>query len=793
MLQDFRYALRALLSNKGFASASVLTLALGIGANCAIFSLVNAVLLKPFPYPHQDRLVEISAWSDEQGLGPMMVNAQWMAEFMLHARSFEAVSGYQASTAHLSYVGEGEPERVSLARILAGHDEMLGMRPVLGRTFLPEEYRPGGEGAALISYGLWQRRLGAQARALEEDLLLDGKAYRIVGVLPPEFRTPIRRFDVFLPLPAPPQGVAAISGFFQPIARLGEGVSLSQAQQETAALAAESDRRNSSFFLEARLQTLHERIAGRNQRPLALLFMAVLAVLLIACANVTSLALSRNAGRRREAAMRLALGAGRLRLVRQLLTESLLLALLGTALGLALALALLRVVQLADPGLPRLDGVGLNLETLSFAAAVLVAVTLIVGIAPALRLSKAGIDGVLRQSSRGKLAGGEREGLFAIVTTAEVALALMLLFTAGLMLKSFANLMAVDPGFRIGNTLSLDVRLPDHRLPQANQKQEAAERILARLNSLPAVQSAGATLQLPLSRSWSKILMSEDETPDHLGGMSINSCTVTDGYFESMGIPLLAGRTVQPQDREGAAPVAVVSRGLAQLFWPGEDPIGQEIRGRRIVGVVDDVRHYGLDQPHEPTAYIPLRQDQSFNGFLQIVVRGGEGRIPLGLGAIKSAIHQEEPEVPIVRVGSLDSLVSSSRAGQRFQTGMLSAFALSAVLLSTLGIYGVLSHWVARRRWEIGLRMAVGAEPRRILARVVARGMAPALSGIALGLAGSWAAARFLGGMLYEVGTADATVTAAVPLALAAIALAACWIPARRATRVDPARTLRQE
>jgi putative ABC transport system permease protein len=804
LFQDVRFGARMLAKHKGFTAVAVLTLALGIGANTAIFSVVNAVLLKPLPYDNSHELVQI--WGTQPQLDTAPMSPANFLDWREQNRVFERVAAYTGQNLNLS--GVADPERIRATRVSADLFELLRVRPELGRAFLAEEDQYGGQRVVILSHGLWQRRFGANPEILGRSLTLNDQSYVVVGVMPPDFSFPRTTTEMWTPIAfSPGERGTRNTNYISVLARLKPGVTIEQARSEMEALA----RRQQEQYQEAntgigvKLISYKEQVVG-NTRPILLLLLgAVGFVLLIACANVANLLLARAAGRRKEMAVRSALGAGRRRVVRQLLTESVLLALVGGGLGLLLALwGINLLVALQPANIPRLAELRVDRGVLMFASALSLLTGVAFGLAPALRATKLDLNDALKEGGKGADAGGGRQRLRSILIVSEIALSLVLLIGAGLMIKSFWRLNQVEPGFNAENTLTMVVSLPTTRYAEPGRQVAFFRQAVERVGNLPGVDAAGVTTNIPLFGGNSTGFNVEGDPPYAPGQRPlVEYRSVSPGYFRAMGIPLLRGRTFNEQDGGDAPGVVIINETLARRHFPGEDPLGKRLGfsgptdWREIVGVVRDTRNYGLDEEVKPEAYMPYTQSApgylagSISGMILVARTASD---PQGMSAaIKREVQGLDGNLPVYNIKTMEQHLAESTAQRRFNMLLLSAFAGVAVLLAVFGLYGVMSYMVSQRTREIGLRMALGAQARDILGMAVRQGVVLILIGIGVGLAGALALTRVMSGLLYGVDATDPATFAAIVLLLAFASLIACYIPARRATRVDPLIALKYE
>jgi putative ABC transport system permease protein len=801
--QDLRYSVRVLLKTPVYTCVAVLTLALGIGANSAIFSVVNAVLLRSLPYRDPDSLVLVSyylgAGERERALGADFL--EWRDQ----AKAFEQITAYTFDTADLS--GSGEPERLAAGLVSADLFTTLGVAPALGRAFTPEEDTAGGAPAVILSDGLWRRRFGGDPQVIGRALTLGGESRTIVGVMPHGFRFQ-EESDLWLPLALNARHELSRQERMinvRVLARLKPGVTPEAAVADLSAILERQQQAFPNLYsgLQVRVIELRERLVGNVRLALQVLFGAVLFVLLIACANVANLLLARSATRQKEMAIRAAIGAGRLRLVRQLLTESLLLSLAGGAVGLLAAKwGAELLVAMSPSGIARIEESSMDGRVLSFTCAVAALTGLIAGLFPALQASKTDVNETLKQSSSRSRRGGARRTLPALMI-AELALALVLLAGAGLMIKSFLRLMAVPRGFNPDGvlTLSLEPNVAKYR-PGLPQRAAYFQVLLDRVQALPGIESAGLANSLPHFLVYTGEFQIEGRPPFERGKEPIAGINfISPDYFQTMGMQMSNGRPFNSQDGANAQPVAIINETLARRFFSNENPIGHQLMGpppRTIVGVVGDTRNHGLDREVNPEIYMPLLQSRNIIGQMNLAVKVAAGQNnSTGLSSLAVAIRNQvravDPNEPVNRIITMDERLSNSVAGRRFQMLLLGVFAALALVIAAVGIYGVISYAVSQRTHEIGIRMALGAQASDVSRMVIWQGVRLALIGVALGLAAALALTRVMKNLLYEVSATDPATFALIALLLVGVALIASYMPARRATKVDPLQALRQE
>jgi putative ABC transport system permease protein len=802
MFQDLRFGLRMLMKNPGFTLVAVLTLALGIGANTAIFSVVNALILRPLPYPDSERLV----WVEEVSKKTNNSQPAWGAHFLdwqEHSQTLESIAAQDGGTRTLT--GAGEPERVEVGQISASFLQLLGVQPLPGgRNFSAAEDKPGGDRVAILSHALWQRRYNGNQDIVGRSVTLNDANFTVIGVAPENFRY-FQNFDVWLPLALDP--VAQLAGetryYGTTVARLKPGVSIEQAQAEMDALSQryEMTRPEGKSRIESRtrLVPLQDYLLGERRRPLLVLLGAVGLVLLIACANVANLLLARAGAREKELAIRGALGAERLRLARQLLTECLLLATAGSAAGLLLASWITGLIgslnstnALGEMG--RVAAITIDLRVLGFTLLITLVTGLLFGLLPALRLSRADLNVSLKEGGRGGLHG---RGLRNALMVSEVALAIVLLIGAGLLIRSFVKLLDVDPGYRAENLLTAKIALPP-RYRDNSQRAQFYERILQRLAALPGVTSVGATSHLPLTGyNMGATLRVEGRAP-HPGEREPSApiARVSPDYFRTMGISLRAGRLINDGDTQDAPSVALLTETLARRLFPNEDPLGKRLSvaglAATIIGVVNDIRYTGLDGEVEQAVYLSYQQLPRSG--MSLVLRGAAEPSSLA-PALRNAVREIDPALPIYDVMTMNERLSLSNsvAERRFNMLLLGCFAALALLLAGVGVYGVISYVVTQRTREVGIRMALGAQSADVLRLFIKQGMAMVALGVGLGIFGAFALMRVMKSLLFDVSANDPLTFACVAVLLSLVALAACYLPARRAARIDPLASLRRE
>ena len=800
--QDVRCGLRMLRKNAGFAMVAVLTLALGIGANTAIFSVIHAVLLSPLPYDHPDRITLVRESNPSKGFEQFSVSPPNYMDWKNAAGAFEQMASM--SRGQFSYTGGAEPERLVGARVAASFFSVLGAQPELGRTFLPDDDVVGKASVVVLSHGLWTQHFGSDPQVIGKSLTLDGESYRVIGVMRNGFQFP-RGVQLWLPSEFDERSLsprARGAHYLTVIARLKPGASIDQAQAEMVAISKRLEQLypNTNTGWTSKVVALSEATVGNIRPTLLVLFGAVGFLLLIACANVANLLLARATARQREIAIRFSLGASRLRIARQLLTESILLSGIACALGLLLAEWAMRALRTLPPStLPRAESIGLDLPVLGFAAGVAVLTALLFGFAPALQITRGAPSETLKEGGRTASAG--RHGVRSALVVLETTLALVLLVGSGLLFKSFLRLQTVDPGFQSKNILTANISLPKSKYSTDAQTIQFFGQVLERMQAVPDVKEAavasgnpidGSNLSFVFATKQLQALAPADQP-------SAGYYVVSPNYFHTLGIPLLVGRYFTQGDFAGSPRVAIISQAVAQRFFHDRSPIGQTIKigvgagdppWREIVGVVGDVKDDGLGEAATMTVYEPCTQ-QAWSS-MSLFLRSDSDPSHLA-SVLRSQVMSVDKDQPVAEIATGEQMMSQAVAQPQLRTLLLSLFAGLALVLASLGIYGVMSNMVAQRTHEIGVRMALGAGQRSVLRLVLSNGMRLTLLGIALGTAGAFALTRLMKSFLFHVTPTDPATFLEVALFLLAVALLASYIPARRATRVDPVVALRYE
>ena len=802
--QDLRFGFRTMRKNIGFTAVAVITLALGIGANTAIFSLVNGILLRALPYPESDKLVKMYQQNMKLGLDTWGLSQADFAAYRDQNKSFESIAVYTGGGANLT--GGPEPERISTTSVSADFFKVLKVNPILGRTFLAGEDTQGKNNLIILTHSLWVRRFGSDPQIIGKTLGLNGTPTEIVGVMPAGFAFPYAESDAWTLLAINPARTAPY--FFRGIARLKPGISVAQAEADTTNVLQNFAREHRNISEAAALGTpsgsrtvvlsLKEAVVGKTEKPLLVLLSAVGLVLLIACANVANLLLSRATARTREIAVRFSLGATPSRVARQLLTESLLLSLIGAIIGTALAWFGMGIMnKLPINGIPRIDEVGLNPAVLAFTAALAVFTGLLFGLVPALRAYQIGFAIGMRDGGRGSISSRR---LNSALVALQFALSLILLIGAGLLLKSFQKLESVSLGFNPDKLLTMQVSLPRSAYQQPEQAVQFFDNLLNRMRNNPEIQSAGITANLPFGDDGNSdgfiIEGREELNKQSEQNEQANLQVSTPGTLQVMGVPLLGGRDFEVTDTADSPLVAIIDEPLARRYWPNGDAIGKRIettgdqQWMTIVGIVGAVKHFGLAETPEPHIYTPMTQNPQTGAYLVIRARG---ELTTVVPAIRQELKQVDPNIPVYQIHPMTELISVTLNSQKLTNILLTAFSILALLLAAVGIYGTMSVYVGSRIHEFGIRLALGAQPVKLLRSVLGEGLLLTLAGVVLGTGGALLLTRTITSLLFEVSATDPVIFTAIPLLLFLVAIASCFAPAVRASRVDPLVALRYE
>ncbi|HET9528798.1 MAG TPA: ABC transporter permease [Blastocatellia bacterium] len=802
--QDLRYGVRLLVKQPGFTLIAVITLALGIGANTAIFSLVNAVLLRPIPFPESEQLVTV--WEDASVIGFPRGEAapanyvDWKAQQSV----FEDLAAL--SWQSLALTSDGEPERVSAYGVTSNLFPLLGVQPALGRIFLPEEDSPGASKVAILSHALWQRRYGGDHSIIGRDITLNGRQHTVVGVMPASFQFLQSYIGLWVPAAFSREELAERdSHYLIVVGRMKGGVTVEQAKADIGTITERiaRDHPDEAEFLRSDVVPLHELLAGRVRRPLVMLLVAVGFVLLIACANIASLLLSRASARRREMAVRTALGANRARVVRQLLTESVLLAGAGGAAGLLFSLwSFTLLKQLIPEGMLLTAKLEIDLPVLGFTLVVSLITGMVFGLAPAMQASKIDLNQALKEGGGRAGAGAAGNRLRGAFVVAEVALALVLLVGAGLLIRTVFHLHDQYSGFQPEQLLTMRTVLPTNKYAEHPKRVAFYDQVLERVGALPGVVSLAYTTSVPLEwKGGANGFTIEGRQPEP--GVFTNAIhrQISPDYFRTMGIRLRQGRYFDERDDKQSIPVVIINETMARQFWPAEDPLGKRIKfggpdssWMTIAGIVDDVRQMGMDVAVKAEMYLPYKQITTHRFYTprDLVIRSAGDPLDL-VAEVREEIRAVDPDQPVSNIATMEEVLSEEAAPRSLGMILVSSFAGLALLLSSLGIYGVLSYFVAQQTPEIGIRLALGAQPCNILGQVMKKGMSWALLGIAIGSLAAFALTRLMTSLLFGVSATDPATFGLVVLMLVAVALLACYLPAKRAMRVDPMVALRYE
>jgi putative ABC transport system permease protein len=818
LLQDLKYALRMLAKQPGFAAIAVVTLALGIGASTAVFSVVNAVLLKSLPYPNAERIVML--WRLPK-IDSSFGNDDWpwrKKDFLLllqESRSFQYLGGFKSDSFNMT--GSQEPALLDGTSVSAGFFPALGVSPALGRAFTSEEDQPGHEHVVVLSHDLWSDRFGGDPSVLGRAVDLNGYPYTVIGIMPPGFAFPRgeempetmdlpRRSQLWVPLalPVAPRGPNELGV----VARLKPGVTTDQVNAELAQFATLEDRQfpEAIGWYNSRVISLARQVAGDTRRPLLLILAAIGLVLLIACANVASLLLARSFDRKREFTIRAALGAGHSRMIRQLLTESLLLAALGGFLGILFAVVCVHFVKvLGPPDLPRLQEITLDLRVLAFALGISLITGILFGLAPAVAATKENLVESLKQG--GQRAGGSPAGhrIRSALLVSDVALALVLVVAAGLLIRTFYFMTNARAGFNPERVLTFELSLPTLKYPDADSMAHLYQSVLLQLHTVSGVESAGLVSAVPMAGApdGTTIRIPEHPSSNDREMPYANYSFCSPGYFSALEAPLLRGRDFIETDTADSLHVTIINNAMAKKFWPGEDPVGKQVGvadtrwgTRTIVGVVTDIKHSSLSEDPAPEMYVPYTQNEikiwPSMRTLQVALRTKADPTSV-TASVREAVHSVDPDLPLAKVGTLSALVQSSMAKPLFSTFLLSSFGGIALLLATMGMYGVISYSVGQRTKEIGIRMALGATRSNVFGMILRHGARLTALGILIGLLAALGMTRTMASFLYGVKPTDPVTFAGVSLLLVAVTLLASYVPARRATRVDPMTALHDE
>ena len=804
-MKDFLYSLRLMARRPGLTIAALVTLTLGIGASAAIFSLVNAVVLRPFPYKDPDRIITLWQHNAKAGIPQQETSPANFLDWRDQNQSFQSLVSIEPWS--FEYVERGEPEKFRASVVSEGFFETLGSEALYGRALQKEDYQPGHDKVVVLSHGLWKRWLGGDPQVIGQTVsFLDEGPCTIVGVMPPEFQFPDKSRDIWAPFTSEDRYRKDRSGtYIKVIGRLRDGVTLDEAQADMDVIGARlaSDHPQFNDGVGVKLTPLPEQIVGEIRPAMLVLLGAVGFVLILACANVANILLSRGLEREHEIAIRAAMGANRKRIVRQLLTESLALAVTGGAGGLLLSYWLIDIIVALSPAtLPRIEQVTVDGRVLGFSLAVSVLTAVLFGLVPALQFSKPDLNLSLKQGGRSTTGSPARRRTRNLLVIAEMALAIVLLIGAGLLLRSFVNLIGVDPGFQKENILALQVFAYGEKYRTPQQRAAFFRDTIERISTIPGVKSAGAVSAVPFLGEDSIDIdttfnIEGRPAPDVSQEPTVFVSIATENYFSALGIPLVEGRWFKQTDDFNTPPVVLINETLARRYFRDEDPVGKKIfvrfgrpASREIIGVVADVRQTGLDSAPRPEVFLPHSQYPF--GSMTFIVRASSDPAS-AIAAVKAQVWQGDPHQTFYNIATMEQLVSTTLAARRFNLLVIGTFALVALILASIGIYGVMSFSTSQRTHEIGVRMALGAESKDMIRLVLGQGMTLVIAGVGIGLAAAFVLTRFISSFLFEVSAFDPATFAGVSALLTAVALAACYIPARRASRVDPMIALRYE
>jgi putative ABC transport system permease protein len=798
IIKDLKFGIRGLFKRPAFTAIALLALALGIGANTAIFSLVNAVILRPLPFPESERLVWVFG-NVRNGTNRASVAPLDFVDYRNQNKTFEQFAASGTLPLPATLTGSGEPERLRAGNVTGNYFQTFGVAPFLGRGFSLENEKTGNDQVTVLSYALWQRRFAGDPAIVNKTIVLNGKACEVIGVMGEDVSFP-QTVDLWVPMnfDASPEMKQRFAHFLRPIGRLKPGVTLTQAQADTDLIAAQIEKQfpDSNTGWNLRLVSLREQLIGSTRTTVYILFGAVAFVLLIACANVANLLLVRAAARQREIALRTALGASRLRIMRQMITESLLLAICGGALGTLLAMwGVSLLVKLSENSIPPTVQVKIDATVLGFTLLISVVTGVLFGLAPAFRTAKVNLIDSLKEGSRGEGQSALRSRTRSALVIFESAVAVVLLIGAGLLIRSLVALQNVNPGFDANNVLTMRIDLPRQKYDSPEKAGNFFKDLETRVSGLPGVEATGTVTELPLSGQLNDIPFTVEGRPPVAPNQQFGADfrRINQNYFSAMHIPLLRGRNFTEQEVAQGDKLVIVSKQLVDAVFPNEEPLGKRLitfnnEPFEIVGIVGDLMHQSLGSQPAPAMYFPRRQ----NGGTNLVVRTTGDPLSLA-GAIRKEVQAIDPDQPIAAVKPMTEWVDSSVAAPRYRTTLLALFAALAMILAATGIYGVMSYSVAQRTHEIGIRMALGARRGDVLKLVVRQGMILAIVGVAIGVLGAFGLTRVMSSLLFGVTSKDPITFTAVAALLIAVSFVACFVPARRATKVDPLVALRYE